>query len=142
MRSGTHVGATEKETGMNRKLGMVVLACVAGCACAAVGKESRQTPIELLDANGVNTPALSIESGGAVMFVNGDARPHQIYSPDCPELASTALRPGQVYTAMLSAGPKVCHFQDLLAPLAANYSGTVDVQKPVHNLADDFSGTF
>jgi hypothetical protein len=142
MRSGTHFGATAKETGMNGKLRMVVLACVAGCACAAVGRQSRKPPIELLDANGVNTPALAVESGGALMFVNGDARPHQIYSPDCPELASTALDPGQVYTAWLSVGPKVCHFQDLLAPLAANYSGTVHVEKPEHNMADDFTGTF
>ncbi|HYR20710.1 MAG TPA: hypothetical protein VEQ15_14540 [Myxococcales bacterium] len=125
---------------MNRKLMMAVLGCVAASACASVGRESRQAPIELLDANGVSAPALSIESGGALTFVNGDARPHQIYSPDCPELASTALRPGQVYTVTFSAGPKVCHFQDLLAPLAPTYSGTVDVQKPRHNLADDFTG--
>jgi len=126
---------------MNRKLMMAVLGCASVCACAALARESRQDPIELLDANGVSSPALSIESGGALTFVNGDAKAHQIYSPDCPELASTALRPGQVYTVMLSPGPKVCHFQDLLAPLASAYSGTVDVQKPPHILADDFTGT-
>jgi hypothetical protein len=53
----------------------------------------------------------------------------------CPELASTALRPGQVYTVTLWAGPKVCHFQDMLSPLAPIYFGTVEVQKPRHNLA-------
>src|SRR5713226_7558639 len=127
---------------MNRKLMMAVLGCAAAFACAAVGRESRQAPLELLDANGVSAPALSIESGGALTFVNGDVRPHQIYSPDSPELASTPLRPGQAYTVYLSAGPKVCHFQDLLAPLASTYSGTVDVQKPPHNLADDFTGTW
>jgi len=127
---------------MNRKLVITVVGCVAASACAAPGRESRQVPIELLDANGISARALSIESGGAVTFVNGDVKPHQIYSPDCPELASTALRPGQLYTVTLSAGPKVCHFQDLLAPLAPTYSGTVDVQKPPHNLADDFTGTW
>ena len=126
---------------MNRKLMMAVLGCAGACSCAALAKEGRQAPIELLDANGVSAPAVSIESGGALTFVNGDAKAHQIYSPDCPELASTALRPGQVYTVTLSAGPKVCHFQDLLAPLAPAYAGTVDVQKPPHNLADDFTGT-
>ncbi len=125
---------------MNRTLMMAVLACVAASACAAVGRENRQAPLELLDANGVSAPALSIESGGTLTFVNGDARPHQIYSPDCVELASTALGPGQAYTVTLSAGPKVCHFQDLLAPLAPTYSGTVDVQKPPRILADDFTG--
>jgi hypothetical protein len=142
MRSGTHFGATAKETEMNRKLRMAVLACVATSACAAMGRESRQAPVEVLDVNGVSAPAISIESGGALTFMNGDARPHQIYSPDCPELASTVLRPGQVYTVTLSAGPKVCHFEDLLAPLASTYAGTVDVQKPAHMLADDFTGTF
>ena len=127
---------------MNRKPMIAVLACVATSACAAMGRESRQAPIEVLDVNGVSAPAISIESGGVLTFLNGDARPHQIYSPDCPELASTALRPGQVYTVTLSAGPKVCHFEDLLAPLASSYSGTVDVQKPAHNLADDFTGTW
>ncbi len=127
---------------MNRKLTMAVLGCAAVCASAAVARDSWQAPIELLDANGLSAPALSIESGGALTFVNGDAKPHQIYSPDCPELASTALRPGQVYTVTLSAGPKVCHFQDLLAPLALTYSGTVDVQRPPRILVDDFTGTW
>jgi len=125
---------------MNRKLTMAVLGCAAVCASAAVARDSWQAPIELLDANGLSAPALSIESGGALTFVNGDAKPHQIYSPDCPELASTALGPGQVYTATLSTGPKVCHFQDLFAPLAPAYYGTIDVQKQPHNLPNDFAG--
>src|SRR6266849_3081921 len=126
---------------MNRNLMMAVLGCAGVCASAAVAGESRQAAIELLAAKGLSAPALSIESGGALTFVNGDAKPHQIYSPDCPELASPALRPGQVYTVTLSPGAKVCHFQDLLAPLAPAYSGTVEVQKPPHNLADEFTGT-
>ena len=124
---------------MNRKLMMAVLGCVAASACAAAGRESRQTPIEVLDANGVSAQAVSVESGGALTFMNGDARPHQIYSPDCPELASTALQPGQLYTVTLSDGPKVCHFQDLLDPLAPAWSGTVEVQKPPRILVDDFT---
>ena len=124
---------------MNRKLMMAVLGCVAASACAAAGRESRQAPIEVLDANGVSAQAVSVESGGALTFMNGDARPHQIYSPDCPELASTALQPGQLYTMTLSDGPKVCHFQDLLDPLAPAWSGTVEVQKPPRILVDDFT---
>ncbi|TMB08169.1 MAG: hypothetical protein E6J64_02710 [Deltaproteobacteria bacterium] len=124
---------------MNRKLMMAVLGCVAASACAAAGRESRQAPIEVLDANGVSAQAVSVESGGALTFMNGDARPHQIYSPDCPELASTALQPGQLYTVTLSDGPKVCHFQDLLDPLAPAWSGTVEVQKPPRILVDDFT---
>ena len=124
---------------MNRNLMMAVLGCVAASACAAAGRESRQAPIEVLDANGVSAQAVSVESGGALTFMNGDARPHQIYSPDCPELASTALQPVQLYTVTLSDGPKVCHFQDLLDPLAPAWSGTVEVQKPPRILVDDFT---
>ena len=124
---------------MNRNLMMAVLGCVAASACAAAGRESRQAPIEVLDANGVSAQAVSVKSGGALTFMNGDARPHQIYSPDCPELASTALQPGQLYTVTLSDGPKVCHFQDLLDPLAPAWSGTVEVQKPPRILVDDFT---
>ena len=126
---------------MNRKLTMSLLGCVGLCACAASATESRRTPLEVIDAKGVSVAALSSESGGALPFVNGDAQPHQIHSPDCPELASTALRPGQLYTVTLSTGPKLCHFQDLLAPLAPAWSGTVEVQKPRHIIADDFTGT-
>ena len=124
---------------MNRNLMMAVLGCVAASACAAAGRESRRAPVEVIDTNGVSAQALSIESGGALTFMNGDARPHQIYSPDCPELASTALQPGQLYTVTLSDGPKVCHFQDLLDPLAPAWSGTVEVQKPPRILVDDFT---
>jgi len=127
---------------MNRKLTMAVLGCVAACSCSALARDSRRAPIEVLDVNGLSAPAISIESFGELTFVNGDAKPHQIYSPDCPELASTALRPGQMYTVTLSAGPKVCNFQDLLAPLASIHSGIVDVQKLAHFMADDFTGTW
>ena len=126
---------------MNRKLTMALFGWAGLCACAASAMENRRNPIELIDAKGISAPALSIASGGALTFVNGDARAHEIYSPDCPELASTALQPGQAYTVTLSQGPKVCHFQDLLAPLAPAWSGTVDVQKPPHIIADDFTGT-
>jgi hypothetical protein len=125
---------------MNRKL-MPVLALVGASACAAIRSEARSAPIEVLDVNGVSAPTLSVESGAALTFVNGDAKPHQVYSPDCPELASTPLRPGEMYTLALAPGPKVCHFQDLLAPLAGAFAGTVEVERPVHIVADDFTGT-
>src|SRR5262245_49179944 len=138
--TGTQSGASQMEMSMNRILMMAAFACAVGIACAAAGKEGRQeSPIEVLGGKGLSAPAISVESSGAVTFVNGDESPHQIYSPDCPELASTALKPGQIHTVSLSAGPKVCHFQDLLAPLAPAWSGTAEVQKPTHLLADDFT---
>ena len=106
---------------MNRKLKIAALVASAASACAGLGREARHQATERL--------ALAVESGGALTFVNADARPHQIYSPDCGELSSTQLQPGQSYTTRLGAGPKVCHFQDLFAPLASDYFGVVEVSQ-------------
>jgi hypothetical protein len=38
------------------------------------------------------------------------------------------LNPGDASSAHLGTGPKVCHFEDLLAPTASSYSGTLQVQ--------------
>jgi hypothetical protein len=118
----------------------IALLCAAVSACAGMAKDRRAAPIETLGPLGLGTPAFRVESGGALTFVNADARPHQIHSGDCAELASTPLQPGQGYTAVLGPGPKLCHFQDLLAPLSASYTGTVEVREAPHIVADDFTG--
>ncbi len=107
---------------------MKLVAMVALCGCAGVAREARQPSVERLDGHGVSAPRLIVEAGSVLSFVNADARPHQIYSNDCTELSSTVLNPGDTYSTPLGAGPKVCHFEDLLAPLAAGYSGTLQVQ--------------
>jgi hypothetical protein len=107
---------------------MVFLSMLCGCAGLAP-RESRETTVERLDEQGVSAPVLPVEAGGVMRFVNADARPHQIYSNDCGELSSTLLNPGDTYSTQLGAGPKMCHFQDLLAPLAAGYSGTLQVHE-------------
>jgi len=75
----------------------------------------------------VNPPALSVKPIRDVQFVNADVRPHQIYSNDCRELSSTVLKPGDQYLATMGLGPKLCHFQDLFAPGASEYWGTIEV---------------
>lgn len=49
------------------------------------------------------------------------------HSNDCSELSSTPINPGDMYAVGIGIGPKVCHFQDLLAPLSSSYSGTLQV---------------
>ncbi len=98
------------------------------CGCAGLTHEAKQAPVERLDGYGISAPVLMVEAGSALRFVNADARPHQIYSNDCSELSSIVLNPGDTSSAHLGTGPKVCHFEDLLAPLAASYSGTLQVQ--------------
>jgi hypothetical protein len=100
------------------------------CGCAAVAHETRSPAVERLDGHGVSSATLYVEGGSELRFENDDARSHEIYSNDCGEVSSTVLKPGDVYIAQLGAGPKFCHFQDLLTPLNSGYSGTVDVRAP------------
>ena len=115
---------------MERKMSKMLVAVGLGavCGCAGMVREMRPAPVERLDERGVSAKVLAIEGGNTLQFVNGDARPHQIYSNDCGELSSTILQPGETWSTAVGSGPKVCHFQDLLAPLAAGYNGTVEVR--------------
>jgi hypothetical protein len=107
---------------------VIAVACLAAfCGCAGMVRETREPAVERFDERGVSSRTLLVEAGGVLRLVNADARPHQIYSNDCGEMSSTLLNQGDIYVARIGAGPKVCHFQDLLAPLDAGYSGTLQV---------------
>ena len=121
---------------------MAKIAAFAGLlAAAACGTVSapQPPPTVQLEQHGVSPATLSLESGSALQFINADLRPHQIYSNDCQELASGLLPPGHVYNARIGSGPKLCHFQDLLALAASEYWGTVEVQE-VQEVPDEPSG--
>jgi hypothetical protein len=108
---------------------VVAITCLSALyGCARLAREARQGPVERLDGHGVSAPALVVEGGSVLRFVNDDARPHQIYSNDCSELSSIVLNPGDTSSGTVGTGPKVCHFEDLLAPLAGSYSGTLQVE--------------
>ena len=113
---------------MDRKSVKMTMAAglAALCGCAGLLREKHDV-VEKLDARGVSAPALTVESGAILRFVNGDARPHQIYSNDCSELSSTVLEPGDTYAVGIGIGPKECHFQDLLSPLSKGYFGVLNV---------------
>lgn len=119
---------------------LIAVTCMSAlCGCAGLARETGNRAVtgepaeERLDERGVSSPMLLVESGSVLRLVNADARPHQIYSNDCREVSSTLLNPGDIYNAQIGAGPKVCHFQDLLAPLDAGYFGTLQVQEqPLH----------
>jgi hypothetical protein len=127
MRERPAFAAMQKETQMNRFPVIGVVLCAVAASCAGVSKETGEPTVAVLDGNGVR-PLWSIDSGGALTFLNADGNVHQIYSPDCPELDSVPLKPGQTFRSVLGFGPKVCHFQDLLAPAKAAYAGTVEVR--------------
>lgn len=116
---------------------VIVVTCISAlCGCAGLVRETRELAVERLDVRGLSSPMLLVEAGSALRFVNADARPHQIYSNDCGEVSSTVLNPGDIYSTQIGGGPKVCHFQDLLSPLDAGYSGTLQVhaQEPLSPL--------
>lgn len=114
---------------MNLKsMKLLAAGLTALCGCAGMSREAKQASVERLDEGGVSAPFLDVEAGRALQFVNADARPHQIYSNDCGELSSAVLNPGATYAAQVGSGPKLCHFQDLLAPVGTGYSGVVQVR--------------
>ena len=65
------------------------------CGCAAIGRE--RSVVERFEERRISAPALTVESGSVLRFVNSDTRPHQVYSNDCSELSSTLLQPGETY---------------------------------------------
>jgi hypothetical protein len=109
-------------------------------ACAGTLSKPQQSLTERFDQTGVTPRERAVEPGTLLQFVNDDVRPHEIYSNDCRELASTPLAPGQAFVAELELGPKLCHFQDLLAPTASEYWGTVRVAEPPPALESSSGG--
>ena len=108
---------------------VAMVICMAASSCAGLSPQAREPSVEVLDSRGLKPPELTVDSGGAVNFVNADRTVHQIYSPECPELASQLLHPGESYRAVLGEGPKTCHFEDLVSPSAEAFAGTVEVRK-------------
>jgi hypothetical protein len=101
---------------------------IMASACAGTMAKPQQSLTARFAPSGVSPRAQAVESGARLQFVNDDVRPHEIYSSDCRELASVLLAPGQAFVAQLDLGPKECHFQDLLAPTAPEFWGTVEVE--------------
>ena len=92
---------------MNRKMRIIAAAGLLGlCGCAGMARGTKPVPEERLDERGVSAPAITVEAGGALRFVNADARPHQIYSNDCAELSSTVLNPGDAWSATVGDGTR------------------------------------
>jgi hypothetical protein len=118
---------------MKRLSHAAILLCAVATSCAGLKSHDHDDSVAMLDATGVLPPAYSVDPGAALTFVNGDSQPHQIYSPECPELDSTLLRPGESFRTSLGTGPKVCHFQDLLAPARRSYAGTVEVRRALRD---------
>ena len=50
------------------------------------------------------------------------------------------MNPGDIYSTPIGIGPKVCHFQDLLAPLTASYFGTLEVHDTREYTPVDYGG--
>src|SRR5262245_18360412 len=108
-------------------------------ACATATTTARPSPTLRLQPGGVSPREPEVSWGGSLRVINDDVRTHEIYSSDCRDLATTPLRPGQIFFAELGGGPKDCHFQDLQSRTAEEYWGTVRggplfVRDPVEGL--------
>jgi hypothetical protein len=111
-------------------LEIVSLAAILGIAACGDSSGNAAPAVAQFDATGVSPATMSFEAFGEVQILNADTKAHEIYSYDCQELASGLLQPGAEVSIGLGAGPKTCHFQDLLSPSASQYWGTVEVAAP------------
>src|SRR5262249_42082433 len=118
-----------KGSNMQTRL-VIFLAALGAAGCAGTMAKPPETATSRLASTGVSPREVAVRAGTYLQFVNDDVRPHEIYSNDCLELGSTALAPGQSFVAAVDVGPKLCHFQDLLAPSASEFWGTVKVAAP------------
>lgn len=91
-------------------------------------------PTITITANGVDPSVITIRSGQAVLFVNNDSRPHQMFTTphlrhdDCPPINSVdLLAPG---ASRMTAGmtvSRVCGFHDHLNPDDNRFRGQINV---------------
>lgn len=111
-------------------LEIVSLAAILAVAACSDSSGNAAPAVAQFDATGVSPAAMSFDSFGELQILNADTKPHEVYSYDCAELASGLLQPGAEVPIGLSAGPKTCHFQDLLSPSASQYWGTIEIAAP------------
>jgi hypothetical protein len=121
---------TKKGLHMQTLQRFLLAACLAAAGCAGTMAKPPETATSRFDRSGISPRELAVKPYSYLQFVNDDVRPHEIYSNDCLELGTTALAPGQSFVTLIAPGPKLCHFQDLLAPTASEYWGTVKVAEP------------
>lgn len=110
---------------------------LAAAAAACDGETAADSmPTATIGATGMSPASMSVPSTGVIRFTNGDTRPHEIYSPDCDELSSGVLQPGEDWMTVSPVGPKTCHVQDLLAPGIQIYWSTVEIGLPLPPTSD------
>lgn len=122
----------------------LVLAAALACA-AACGSDSPVDPGPpgpapnphriVLTAGGISPGELTVPPGSRVLFVNNDARRHDITSDphpehdDCTALNQIgALQPGQSRETGNLVLPGVCAFHDDDSPGSATFRGRIVVQ--------------
>ena len=113
------------------QIAIVFFVASSACASASTSTRARGPSVTIIDETGVRAHDVSLDEGDSLTFVNADRTPHQIRSAECPELDSMLLQPGKVHRAVLGPGPKICHFEDPLAPHPEAYAGKVEVRRIV-----------
>ena len=103
----------------------VVAGLTALCGCAGLVRRAGKGQSTARRAESVH-PSSGSESVPCFSSQRRRATPPDLLN-DCSELSSTVLKPGDIYAVGIGIGPKVCHFQDLLAPLSTGYYGTLQV---------------
>jgi plastocyanin len=129
---------------------LVFAAIVAGAAATACGGSNGSATMPstnvtcstlpdaktiLISNNAVCPQTLTVPRGAQVTFINGDSRPHEMYSDphpehtDCPELNQVGhLEPGQTRQSGNLNNPRRCGFHDHLNFENTALRGTITIQ--------------
>jgi plastocyanin len=102
---------------------VVLLVCLLAAACGGSASAPSPPPSSnpftvTITSSGVSPKELTVPAGSRVLFVNNDARRHDIASdphPEhdlCRELNGTALNPGQSRETLNLVDVKTCGFHD------------------------------
>lgn len=93
------------------------------------------TPTVTIDASGASPRTLTVELGSRVLFVNRDARNHDMTSDphpdhtDCPDLNQVGLlRPGESRLTGNLVTVRTCGFHDHNLPSNASLRGTITIR--------------
>ena len=101
---------------------LVLIFCVIAASCGGSAPAAPSTPSNpytiTLTSSGASPKELSVPPGTRVLFVNNDARPHDMESDphpehtECTEINIGLLTPGQSRETLNLVAAKTCGFHD------------------------------
>ena len=114
---------------------IAVIAAACGGSSSTPTTPSTNSPTVTFSANGITPVEVRIPSGGTVMFLNSDTRPHAVSSDpitihtDCPAINDVGtLNPGQSRNTGVLTIRRTCGFHDHTNETDTRWQGRIIVE--------------